>query len=193
MIPGGIETNFAQLMSYAMSQGHRTIWITDKKHYEEASFRDVVEDARLEKIYVNAKQKILGELPSTIKFQQDEEVVMLTCQMDKFILGERIRKNTKVACFQHYLILAHFTGKYDFPEQWFEDGKTRRKTEQYLSNIAKKIVKNDCIRAFSTKHLDAFEKAYNVVIAEKETKLWRGVEPIPDFPVDNVGKKARER
>lgn len=193
MIPGGIETNFAKLMSYSMEQGYRTIWITDKKHYEKASFRHIVEDERLEKVFMGFSKKLFGGLPSTLKFHKDEEVVMLTCHMDMFLLGERIRKKAKIEKFQHYLLVAHFTGKYDFPEQWFENGKLRNKTATYLKHVAKKLVENDCVRAFSLKHLEAFEKAYEVSIEDKTKKLWRGIDPVKEFPQDMVEKKAAER
>ena len=114
---GGIEVYFANLIRYAMKKNYRVIWLTTKNAIEQASYRDLVESEKLEKIIIGVERKLFKKV--SIPFEENEKVIMLSCEPLYFIAGESIRKKANVEKFAHYLVLPHYTGNAYYIERYF--------------------------------------------------------------------------
>ena len=59
--------------------------------------------------------------------------------------------------------------------------------------IAKQLVFNDCVRAFSEIQLTAYENNYKVKIDEKNEKTLKSVEQTPVLDLEKLTERAKRR
>lgn len=189
---GGIETSFASLMKYSLECGYRVIWITTPESVINSDFKEISENSMVEKVYKKRKFNSFDKLE--ISFSPDEEVTIISCEPIDFVKGERIRRRAKnVASINHFLILPHYTGSAYYPERFFSSKLMRKLIKAVMR---KKIVlwnDNDCIRAFSQKHLDKYEENYNIFIPDKTDKVMRWPNKIEKILDEELREKAYER
>lgn len=192
MTVGGIEEAFARLINYSLKKGYRVIWLSTPNTDRDSSFKETTNNPMLEKVYVKRGRTWLPH--KKIGFDKEEDVTIITCEPLDFVKGEKIRRYAKnCASINHFLILPHFTGSAYYPERFFRS-KAMRKIWKKI--IAKKValwVKNDCIRAFSRKHLDKYEENYGVVISDKFDKVMKWPNQMPELSEEQLQKRAEER
>ena len=170
---GGIECYFAELMRYAVSQKYRVIWFTTKKHMEIADFKDIVNDYRIEKIFVGQGIHIFDEID--ISFNKHENIIMLSCEPMAFVIAEKLKSKFKGNSFSNFLLLPHFTGNAYYPERFFKKVLMDKLFFKIFQDMANKIVNNNALLAFSEKHLLTYEKIYKVKISEKANKVLKPI------------------
>lgn len=191
MSPGGIEVTFAYLIKYALEHEYRVIWITNEAFHKKAMFKEIIDYEKLEIVYITKLNQLFG---IKIDFSSDENVVMISCVPDKYITAEAIRKSAVgVQSFQHYLILAHYTGELTYPDRHFKGIFLHRCWFRYMRSIAVKLEEADSIRAFSMKHLTSYEEYYGICIKEKQRKLLGRTQPIETINENEWERKSIER
>ena len=191
---GGIETYLAKLMLYSANQGYRVIWLTTEKAYKRCHFKDIVDHPRVERVILKGKSSVNWLKHDKISFQDEEHVTMFSVTPMTFMQAEQIREYTKnVASFNHFMALPHFTGSDYFPERTFKTKLYRKRWYNYMKKIATILVENDCVRAFSMKHLDFFEENYGVKIENKQEKILKKINLIKDYPDSYFEEKAQKR
>lgn len=188
--PGGIEVYLSKLMKYALDQNDRVIWLTSPSGAENAFYKDVTEDPRVERVYV--RQGWHWD-PIRIAFQKDERVTMISCEPLYFLKSESIRETADVASFHHFLLLPHFTGNAYYPERFFRSKPVRRHWHRVMTRVAEAMVERGCIRAFSQQHLTAYEENYGVTIPDKPAKGLKGIKELDPFSEEAALRKAKER
>ena len=188
---GGIEVNFVKLMRYSLKKGHRVIWITTQGGYDKAAFPDIISNGRLEICFYEKFERLFA-IPD-IKFHKGEKVVMLTCDVRQYVTVEALRRKACVKEFKHFLVIAHFTGNVYYPDRWFSGTFIHKFVYQYYQRIIKRVIQNDCLRAFSMEHLDAYEKYYHLTIKDKSLKILPDFEEEEPFPVHNTKSRCKER
>ena len=191
---GGIEVCFSKLMKYCLMQKYRVIWITNEDCYKRASFRNIIDDDRIEKILVSPLQKLIGGAgQSKIQFTENENVIMLSCDILNFADAEGLREKNNVKTFYHFMLLPHYTGSAYYPERLFESKYLKKKCFANMEIIAKQLVFNDCVRAFSEIQLTAYENNYKVKIDEKNEKTLKSVEQTPVLDLEKLTERAKRR
>ena len=190
---GGIETYLAKLIEYSTKNEYRVIWLTTPNQYEDTHFKSIVDHPLVEKVYVKGGGQ--GWLPhKKIKFQPDEQVTMISMEPINFMKAEKIRKYAKnVKSFYHFLALPHFTGAAYYPERTFKSKSARKHWQSFMKKYAQRLLEEDCIRAYSMKHLDFYEKAYGIEIENKQEKILKKINHIEDYPNEFFEEKARKR
>lgn len=187
MRSGGIETHLALIMQYALNNGWRVVWITTKKLFNIASYREIIDDFRLEKVFCTKKQRIFGTYPK-INIKQDDEVVMISPSTNGFILAESIRKKYKCKEFNHLHVLAHFAGDCFYPEEFYRIPLLKKMWSSYYKNIAQWSTANNNLRAFHVSHYEAYEVKYGVRVENRHN-----VVPSPGMFADISSEKALEK
>ncbi len=189
---GGIEAWISSLIRYSVKKGYRVIWLTTPSCQRDSMYKDISEDSRIEKVYT--KRGWRWNPHKKIKFNDDESITMLSFELIDFMRAEKIRAYTKnVKSFNHYYILPHFTGNAYYPERYFKSSFFNGIWHKRLKKYAKILVEQDCIRAFAEKHLDSFEKNYEVEIKDKATKRLKRINSTENFNEDLARKRAEER
>ena len=188
---GGIEVYFANLIRYAMKKNYRVIWLTTKNAIEQASYRDLVESEKLEKIIIGVERKLFKKV--SIPFEENEKVIMLSCEPLYFIAGESIRKKANVEKFAHYLVLPHYTGNAYYIERYFSWNILKNYCYRFMRKIIIQWERTDCILAFSKIHLDAYEKNYDLKISNKDEKVLKSLDDKLPFDDHQVWERARNR
>lgn len=191
---GGIEVTFAKLMRYCLEQGYRVIWITNRSCYETASFRDVVDDSRVEKIFLSTGKKLLGGVGNLdIPFNTNENVTMISCDVLNFADADGLRKKAKVQSFYHFMLLPHYTGSAYYPERLFKKKGIRALCYKEFKSIANRLEQQNCVRAFSEIQLTAYEDNYKIKIDEKDNKTLKAISSSPVLDTGRLEKRASER
>lgn len=192
LLAGGIETGLAAAMRHFLKEGHRVIWITTTEYCRSVVFRSLAEDPGLETVIWEKWERLLG-IPR-ISFREDERVIMLSCCAMHYVIGEELKRRTKVREFKHYYIVSHFTGEEYYPDLFMKTRPGRKLLYGYWQKVLNRMVENDCLRGFSTEHLENYEDYYHISVADKEKKI------IPDFDFgplqfdeENTGNRERER
>ena len=189
---GGIETYLSRLMAYSISMNYRVIWLTTKRNYDNTDFKEIVGDSRVEKVFIKGKSHLW--LPhKKIKFHPNERVTMISMEPLNFLKAEQIRAYAKVESFYHFLAMPHFEGNAYYPERTFRTRLERDACHKFMRKIANKILDNDCIRAYSLKHLDYYEKNYDVVIPDKNEKVLKKINLMKDYSEEYFQNKATDR
>ena len=170
---GGIECYFAELMRYAVEKQYRVIWLTTQRNVANADFKDIVNDNNIEKIFVGQGRHIFDDFEINLK--NDENITLLSCEPISFVVGEKVKLNTNVKHFNNFLILPHFTGNAYYPERFFKTILLEKFFYKFFQNMARKIIQNNALLAFSEKHLIAYEKNYKVKILNKESKVLKSL------------------
>lgn len=166
---GGIECYFAELMRYAVSKKYRVIWFTTPQNLANADFKDIVNDSKIEKIFVGQGRHIFDDFE--INLNNDENITLLSCEPISFVVGEKVKLNSKVKHFNNFLVLPHFTGNAYYPERFFKSILLEKFFFKFFQKMAIKIIQNNALLAFSEKHLIAYEKNYKVKILNKGSKV----------------------
>lgn len=190
---GGIEVYLSKLIQYSTSNNYRVIWLTSKKCYSENHFPKIVDHPLVEKVFIRGGgQRWMPH--KRIKFHPDEDVTMFSVDPINFMKGEQIRQYAKkVKSFNHFLVMPHFTGLPYYPERTFKCKIIHNYWYKFMKKFAKKLVDNDCIRAYSLKHLDAYEESYGVKIENKPEKVLKKINEIPEYDEKYFEDKARSR
>lgn len=188
---GGIEQSLAAMMKFFLDDGHRVIWITTNQHIKNVAFPELLNDPRLEIVF-SKWSRIFGT--PRISLQEDERVIMLTCQALKYVVSEGIRRKAKTKNFMHYYVVAHFTGSIYYPELGWENKLLKRIAFRFWKKILQRIVDQDCILGFGPKHLQCYEEHYGVSIPNPDKRL------VPNYQyeklamdMDTVQKKCAQR
>ncbi len=189
---GGIEVAFSKLIQYSLEKGYRVIWLTSEGCVKKSDFKHITDNPKLEKVYVKRGYRWFPH--KKIKFSFNEEVVMISCEPIDFARGESIKSYAKnVKSFNHYLILPHFTGNAYYPERYFKSKLAKKYWLKLTRSFAKKLIDNDSIRAFSSKHLEAYEKNYGFEIENKRGKVLKGMDIFDAFDENQARERALER
>mgnify|MGYP003059808407 FL=1 len=170
---GGIECYFADLIRYAIKKDYRVIWLTTVKNIQEADFQDIVNSNRVEKIIVGQGRHIFDDFQITLN--NDENVILLSCEPISFVAGEKIKEKCNIKNFNNFLVLPHFTGNAYYPERYFEKVLLEKFFFKLFQNMASKIINNNALLAFSEKHLTAYEENYRIKILNKENKVLKAL------------------
>ena len=190
---GGIEIYLSKLIEYSTKNGYRVIWLTTEKCYRENHFMEIVNHPLVEKVYIKGGGQ--NWMPhKRIKFQDGENVTMYSVDPINFMKGEKIREYTKnVKSFNHFLVMPHFTGTWYYPERTFKSKLLRNHWYKFMKKQAHKLVENDCVRAYSLKHLDAYEESYGVQIENKPEKVLKKINQIIEYEEAYFENKAKTR
>lgn len=190
MMIGGVEVYFASLMEYALSTKRRVIWLTTRSQVEKAGFSITASD-KIEKAFV--KRTFFGPIYPRINVSEDEEVILITTDPCRYILSDVYRDRLKCKSFVHLLILPHFKGPGYYPENIFKNLKVKGYWHKKMSLLASTLVGSDCVRGFSVEHLIAYEKAYDVIIKDKEKKALPRVNKILPIRYDEISSREHSR
>lgn len=189
---GGIEGYLAKLMEHSLKNCYRVIWLTNQVCDNESCYKNITNHPKVEKIYI--KSGYHWEYNVKIAFHAQEKITMFSCEPLHFLRGENLRKKYKnVKSFSHYLVLPHFTGCAYYPERFFKFKFIHRFYFSYMKHIATKLNNFNCIRAFALKHLENYEKNYNISIRNKTDKILASVKEPIYHSEDFWENKADER
>lgn len=189
---GGIEVSLAALMRYSLSEGHRVIWITTTHCLQEIAFTGIADDPRLEIVISERWNRYFGV--ADIRFQESERVVMISCRAMSYIVAEEIKRRARVRSFQHFFTVAHFAGSAYYPDRYLKHKWVRSIVFHFWKKIVSRLVENDCLRAFSLKHLECYEDYYGVPIPDKPDKVIPAFDfAHREFDLPNAENRARER
>lgn len=130
---GGIEKYLAELMRYALNRQYRVVWLTTKEKIQKASFKDLADSEKVEKIIVGINQNLFQK--RVLPFRNNENVIMLSFEPLTFIAGEECRRKANVLSFAHYLVLPHFTGNIYYIERYFRNAWVRTFCYKYIRNL----------------------------------------------------------
>lgn len=189
---GGIETYLAKLIQYSTKEGYRVIWITRHGAYEKCYFKEIVSHPLVEVVFITGNA--LTWYPhKKIVFDKKEHVTMISMDIVSFMKAEKIRQYAKVEEFNHILALPHFTGISYYPERAFRTKCERKYWSSFIKKYANELLEKDCIRAYSLKHLDYYEKNYGVTIEDKPNKILKKINNIKDYDENYFKEKASSR
>ncbi|MBE6986461.1 MAG: glycosyltransferase family 4 protein [Ruminococcaceae bacterium] len=189
--PGGVETYFSDLMKYSLDRGYRVVWITTPSCVQNAFYREIADDPRVEKLFAKMGRHWFRHEP--LCFTPMENVTMLSCEPLHFMRAESLREKANVNSFHHFLVLPHYTGSAYYPERLFNWRFLKAFWYRYMKKLACKWVEADCIRAFSLKHLDAYEENYGVTIPDKTSKILGRIEQIAPIDKAALAERASQR
>lgn len=186
---GGIENYFSKIIGYGLEKGYRIIWLTTRECAQNSNYKNITNDYRVEKVYIQFG--IHWRIDVDLGLCNDEKISMISCEPIIFLKGEQLReKNKHVQCFKHYLVLPHFTGNAYYPERFFSTKVIQNICFKYMKRVVEYLNENDCIRAFSLKHLEAYEKNYGIVIPGKQNKILGSIRQLIEFDRDMISRKA---
>lgn len=171
MQTGGIETYFSKLMLYAIEKRYRVIWLTNHECIIRAHHLEIANSVYIEKVIVD-NSRFSWFKHEKLSFLPDEKIIMLSCDPFSFIRAEKLRREIQnVNIFFHFLVLPHFKGFVYYPERGFGHNPVRFLWFCYMRKLVRKLEDNNCLRAFSLKHLECYEDNYRVKIKDKERKV----------------------
>lgn len=188
---GGVETAFAELMLYALSQGFRVIWLTTPNGVQSAAHREIADCAEIEKIFTRSS----AHSAYTAAFRcEGERVVAVSCEPLSFARAESLRGRLGERSFEHYLIMPNFRGKIYFPEQLF-GGPAKAYCRRVMRRFAHRLNETGCLRGFALQHLEAYERNYGIAVEDKPQKILGGLRrtepPERAFLMNKAGQRSR--
>lgn len=186
---GGVETAFSELMIYAVKRGYHVVWITTENCIKNSAHKEISENADIEKVLVNPLFRCRYTAPFLC---EDERAVVVSCEPLTYVLAESLRGRLKEKAFESYLILPNFRGKIYYPEQFFS-GIFKNHVAKFMRRLAVCLNESYSIRAFAEQHLDAYEKAYDIVIPDKPSKILGGLRRIEELNEKDIINKAKQR
>ena len=188
---GGIESFLSKLMQYSLRKKYRVIWLTTPMHIENPFYKELVKNKKVEKVYVGHGRTTFRKV--NVNLGKKENVVMVSCEPLYFIAAEELRRRAKTNTFFHYLILPHFTGNAYYIERYFDNKFLKKLCYGFMKKLVQKWERENCILGFSPKHLDYYEKNYDVTIKDKENKVLKAIEDKFPVNIDKIKEKAQKR
>ena len=188
---GGIESNYANVIKYAVAMGYRVVWLTTRAHEKASAFKEITDDSRVEKRYV--KRTPFGPVYPEISWAPEDEVTVLSSDLLRYLVGNPTLSRSQCRRFSHVLTVPHFKGFAIFPEKCFDGGKARRYWHRKMAAAAEYLSSNELVVGFSRVHLDAYEKNYGISINDKEHKLIPPVFSLAKPSEEEVGVRASSR
>lgn len=156
-------------MQECVKKRFRVILLTTEDDVKKAKLTSILEDKRIEIVFVRKGKKLFNKV--FLPICENEHVVMLTCEPVEYVAAELYRRTCNNKSFVHYLVLPHFTGNAYYPERYFKVDTIRNYIWNYWKKLISQIDDNNTLVAFSMKHLEYYEKNYNIHIINKEKKL----------------------
>ena len=98
-----------------------------------------------------------------------------------------------IKAFYILSVFSYFTGTWYYPERTFKSKLLRNHLYKFMKKQAHKLVENDCVRAYSLKHLDAYEESYGVQIENKPEKVLKKINQITEYEEAYFENKAKTR
>lgn len=189
---GGIEVYLSNLIKHCFENNYRVIWLTTPYCVERSDFKKITDDARVEKCFIKIGRH--WALKCDLQFKEDENITMISCEPLHFLRAEKLRETYKNVCsFYHFLVLPHFTGNVYYPERFFSGRSTREKWFSFMRDFAERLNSNNCLLAFSLKHLVAYEDNYNILIKDKETKVLQRIKSPMNITEKELFDRASKR
>lgn len=191
MKTGGIEVYFSNLMRYAISTKRRVIWLTTEGHESKSSF-SITELDSVEKIYITRTP--FGPEYPPINTSKNDNIIMLTTDPCRYVISDGYRTTLSYKSYLHLLILPHFSGAGYYPESIFRSVSLKRIWHKKMGKLALDLVSADCVRGFAQKHLEVYERSYNLHIANIASKTLPPISiPAPIEEEEELLSKARSR
>ena len=189
---GGVETGLVSLMRHFMNKGHRVIWITTTRHMRSVAFSGILDNPQVEIVVCEKWNRYFG-LPK-IQFQEDEHVIMLTCEATSYLIAEGLKRRAKTNSFKHCLCIAHFTGNTYYPDRYFRNKLLQKWVYRFYRRVIRRAVQNESLLGFSQKHLEGYETYYRIPIENKENRLFCSCKSQEVFfDLDNLQRRCSER
>ena len=192
---GGVENFIHSLILYCLSQAYRVVWVTTKKAFQKAVYRDVADNNNVEKVfYKNSSLKTIKKFPD-IKLNHDDMNAMVSFTPEFFLFGEQLknRKLKKNIFINHFFVMMNFFGQNTFLEKMFENPKQRNRYFPYVKQLMLNIAKNNSLLAFSIKHLQAFEENYGIELPNKNELVLPSIFPLEEPTNNYLLEKATYR
>lgn len=188
---GGIETNVCHMIKFMLDHGVRVIWIRQRENAIGHSFEKILNDKRLEHIYVHN--------PNTQWFKHDkfdldidDDVIVLSFNPSSFAKSLSLCRefpNVKIIPFYY---IPDTTGSQYFRERYFPDFLCAY-LGGHLSGLYKKWDSYSLLRFFSPLQIKALEDAYKFKISKPENKLLGSFVECPEFDEKGTLTRADER
>lgn len=180
MSTGGIEKYIAQLMRYAVKEGHRVVWFTTDGVPENAKQSGIVGNPGIEIIkFAGGRRKFFKKSPD-LHLSENEDVVMISFVPEDYVWAEQFRNKYKCKTFYHHLILMNFFGFLTYPEDEFKTKFLSKRRAKLSNKLAHQFDDNQVIRAFADKQLLAYKDRYNLKYDISKDLL------LKSFPIEGI-------
>ena len=167
---GGVETYFHELMIDQAEKGARVIWITTPRNVQQAFFKDLVKNEKIEKVYDrDSTFRLMKKIPH-VKLSKNEDIVMISFTPIYYIYAEWLRRNyyKKKIYIKHYLVLMNFFGASTYLEDAFDNQFLKKYWFKFAKKIANYVCINDNLLAFSQKQIIYYQDRYSLNIKNSE-------------------------
>lgn len=157
---GGIETNMADIMTNALKNNRRVIWVGDIRLKYDPAFSNLIENEKLEKVSIN--YSTIKSLPVPhLSFEENEEVSITIFDVRMFNIACKIREKYPNNCIKIFYLIPLFTGSSIFLEQSFK-GLLHTCVKKYTKKFYQKIYEQGNLHFFSKGFSSAIESAYDI-------------------------------
>ena len=188
---GGIEKKICSLIPFLLDNGVRVIWIRQRENAIGDSFASILQDKRLEYVYVK-NPNVQWFNHEDFKLKSDDQIIILSFNPSSFAKSLTLCKEFPNADITPFYYVPDTTGPQYFRERYFP-GVFRKYLEKKLSRLYQKWDSFNLIRFFSRLQIDALESAYGFKIQTPEKKLFEKIKDAPPFDYQGTLLRAEER
>ncbi len=181
---GGIETCMSNVMSNALDNGNRVIWICHKDVKYSKVFSKIIEHPQCEYLPVNFSAINPLVLPK-IKIDNEEEVVIAVFDIKGLYTAYKVRKQYLNNCIKIFYMVPLFTGSTIFPDQSFR-GIAKNVVNSIYRRIYDRTYKLGSLHFFSAAFYRAIQENYNIRFDNPDKKLFPNVKKRLKFDEDLV-------
>lgn len=164
---GGIENILYNLIKYAISQHYRVVWLANSKHDIFRGYKDILDHIEI----ITSDKKVIARSAQqrSLKFSEDEEVVILSYTPFAHDFALSIREQNPSINIKPLYVLANTKGSYYFIEEYFK-WPLNRYVKKKMATIHQEWEERDEIRYYTQQQRKAIEDKYGITISDPKAK-----------------------
>ncbi len=183
---GGVQQNFVKLMRYALSKGHRVIWL----YTPPIRIADAYKDLLLEIEPVECKRNFTDvNLASSLHFEIDETVIWLTAH--PFDMHRSLLYARQAVCenITPIYVVSNTKGRFNYIEGYYW-GPFKKIVYKRYKDIVQKWHECGLIRYFNIKHFDTYQAVYGIEYDKPIDLVWKNLFPLPPLDRNALSKRV---
>ena len=189
MAIGGVQQNFVDLMRYAVSQGHRVIWLYAAPMRIADAYKDILSGIEAIEYTLDYTNTVLTP---KLHLEKDETVKWLTSipsDMHRVILyaSQSVCKN-----ITPLYVISNTKGRYNYIENYYW-GPFKKVVYKRYQDIVQKWHECGLIRYFDIKHFDTYKSVYGIDYDKPMDLVWKYMYPLPPLDESALAKRVERK
>lgn len=183
---GGIQQNFVKLMQYALSKGHRVIWLYCAPMRIADVYKDLLHDIETVEYmrdYTNAN------LAPNLHIHKNETVKLLTSIPSNMHRAMLYAIQSECKDITPIYVVSNTKGRFNYIEDYYW-GPVKKIVYNRYKDIIQKWHNYGLIRYFDIKHFDTYKAVYGIDHDKPIDLVWKSLFPLPPLDRNTLLKRV---